>query len=289
MKVFSKILETTFFLQQQKNIGKTIGFVPTMGALHEGHLALMRQAKEENDLLVVSVFVNPIQFNKSSDLEKYPRNLEQDKMLLEKVDCDILFAPTVKEMYPEPIVKEYDFGKLGEVMEGANRPGHFNGVAIVVKRLFDIVIPNKAYFGEKDFQQLAIIKKLVTMEHLDIKIVSCPIIREKDGLAMSSRNERLSAQEREIAPFIHKTLQQAKKMTTNNSVAEVKKWIINEFKLNDAFALEYFEVSDDIDLQEVKEWQNSKNIMGFVVANMGNIRLIDNIRLFNNFADSNKG
>ncbi len=289
MKVFPKISETTSFLQQQKNIGKTIGFVPTMGALHEGHLALMRQAKEENDLLVVSIFVNPIQFNKSSDLEKYPRNLEQDKMLLEKVDCDILFAPTVKEMYPEPIVKEYDFGKLGEVMEGANRPGHFNGVAIVVKRLFDIVIPNKAYFGEKDFQQLAIIKKLVTMEHLDIKIVPCPIIREKDGLAMSSRNERLSAQEREIAPFIHKTLQQAKKMTTNNSVAEVKKWIINEFKLNDAFALEYFEVSDDIDLQEVKEWQNSKNIMGFVVANMGKIRLIDNIRLFNNFADSNKG
>jgi len=289
MKVFSKISETTSFLQEQRNIGKTIGFVPTMGALHEGHLALMQQAKEENDLLVVSVFVNPIQFNKSSDLEKYPRNLEQDKKLLERVKCDILFAPTVEEMYPEPIIKEYDFGMLGKVMEGANRPGHFNGVAIVVKKLFDITIPNKAYFGEKDFQQLAIIKKLVAMEHLNLEIVPCPIVREFDGLAMSSRNERLTAQQRKNAPFIYKTLQQALKMTASKSVMEVKSWVENEFSSNDAFGLEYFEVGDAVDLQQVKDWKGTKNIMGFVVANMRNVRLIDNIRLFNNFADSNNG
>ncbi len=289
MKVFSKISETTSFLQEQRNIGKTIGFVPTMGALHEGHLALMQQAKEENDLLVVSVFVNPIQFNKSSDLEKYPRNLEQDKKLLERVKCDILFAPTVEEMYPEPIIKEYDFGMLGKVMEGANRPGHFNGVAIVVKKLFDITIPNKAYFGEKDFQQLAIIKKLVAMEHLNLEIVPCPIVREFDGLAMSSRNERLTAQQRKNAPFIYKTLQQALKMTASKSVMEVKSWVENEFNSNDAFGLEYFEVGDAVDLQQVKDWKGTKNIMGFVVANMRNVRLIDNIRLFNNFADSNNG
>ncbi len=289
MKVFSKISETTSYLQEQKNIGKTIGFVPTMGALHEGHLELMRRAKAENDLLVVSVFVNPIQFNKSSDLEKYPRNLEQDKKLLERVKCDILFAPTVEEMYPEPIIKEYDFGKLGKVMEGANRPGHFNGVAIVVKKLFDITIPNKAYFGEKDFQQLAIIKKLVAMEHLNLEIVPCQIVREFDGLAMSSRNERLTAQQRKNAPFIYKTLQQALKMTASKSVTEVKSWVENEFSSNDTFELEYFEVGDAVDLQEVKDWKGTKNIMGFVVANMGNVRLIDNIRLFNNFADSNNG
>ncbi len=289
MKVFSKISETTSYLQEQKNIGKTIGFVPTMGALHEGHLELMRYAKAENDLLVVSVFVNPIQFNKSSDLEKYPRNLEQDKKLLERVKCDILFAPTVEEMYPEPIIKEYDFGKLGKVMEGANRPGHFNGVAIVVKKLFDITIPNKAYFGEKDFQQLAIIKKLVAMEHLNLEIVPCPIVREFDGLAMSSRNERLTAQQRKNAPFIYKTLQQALKMTASKSVMEVKSWVENEFNSNDAFGLEYFEVGDAVDLQQVKDWKGTKNIMGFVVANMRNVRLIDNIRLFNNFADSNNG
>ena len=276
-------------MQEQRNIGKTIGFVPTMGALHEGHLALMQQAKEENDLLVVSVFVNPIQFNKSSDLEKYPRNLEQDKKLLERVKCDILFAPTVEEMYPEPIIKEYDFGMLGKVMEGANRPGHFNGVAIVVKKLFDITIPNKAYFGEKDFQQLAIIKKLVAMEHLNLEIVPCPIVREFDGLAMSSRNERLTAQQRKNAPFIYKTLQQALKMTASKSVMEVKSWVENEFSSNDAFGLEYFEVGDAVDLQQVKDWKGTKNIMGFVVANMRNVRLIDNIRLFNNFADSNNG
>ena len=289
MKVFSKISDTTTFLQEQKSNGKTIGFVPTMGALHEGHLALMRQAKAENDLLVVSIFVNPIQFNKSSDLEKYPRNLEHDKQLLEKVDCDILFAPTVEEMYPEPVNKEYDFGELGNVMEGANRPGHFNGVAIVVNKLFEITVPNKVYFGEKDFQQLAIIKKLVKIENLNVEVVACPIVREDDGLAMSSRNERLSPRQRKNAPFIYKTLSKAKKMPIGKSVAEVKNWVENKFKLNAAFDLEYFEISDSTELQKVEDWLSAQNIMGFVVANMGNVRLIDNIKLFDNFAAVKKG
>lgn len=289
MKVFSKITETTAFIQKQKNSGLTIGFVPTMGALHEGHLSLMRQAKSENDLLVVSIFVNPIQFNNKKDLEKYPKTFEADSLMLEEVGCDILFAPSAIEMYPEPILKNYNFGLLGDVMEGANRPGHFNGVAIVVKKLFEICLPTKSYFGEKDFQQLAIINKLVKIENLDVEIIPCPTVRESDGLAMSSRNSRLSNEQRQIAPLIHKTLLQARKLAGNKSVNEVKIWVEKEFKSNVAFQLEYFEITDDADLQKVSNWNDAENIMGFVVANMGNVRLIDNIRLFNNFALSKEG
>lgn len=289
MKVFSKIAETTAFIQEQRNSGLTIGFVPTMGALHEGHISLMRQAKSENDLLVVSIFVNPIQFNNKSDLEKYPKTLESDSLMLEEVGCDVLFAPSAAEMYPKPIVKNYDFGKLGDVMEGANRPGHFNGVAIVVKKLFEICLPNKSYFGEKDFQQLAIINKLVKIENLDLEIVPCPIVRESDGLAMSSRNTRLSSNQRQIAPFIYEILLQARNLAGKKSVDEVKSWVENKFNSNKAFQLEYFEISDDVDLQRVSSWNEAENTMGFVVANMGNVRLIDNIRLFNNFALSKEG
>lgn len=289
MKVFSKISDTTAFIQKQKISGLTIGFVPTMGALHEGHLSLMRQAKSENDLLIVSIFVNPIQFNNKKDLEKYPKTFDADSLMLEEVGCDILFAPSAIEMYPEPILKNYDFGLLGDVMEGANRPGHFNGVAIVVKKLFEICLPTKSYFGEKDFQQLAIINKLVKIENLDVEIIPCQIVRESDGLAMSSRNSRLSNEQRQIAPFIHKTLVQARNLAGNNSVNDVKIWVENEFKSNVAFQLEYFEIADDADLQRVSNWNKAENIMGFVVANMGNVRLIDNIRLFNNFAFSKEG
>lgn len=286
MKFLAKIAETTAFIKEQRNLGKTIGFVPTMGALHEGHLSLMRKAKKENDLLVVSVFVNPIQFNNKSDLEKYPRDIESDSLMLEKVDCDVLFMPSVEEMYPEPIIKEYDFGKLGKVMEGANRPGHFNGVAIVVKKLFDICLPHKAYFGEKDFQQLAIINKLVKIENIDINIVACSIVREDDGLAMSSRNKRLNEKQRSKAPFIYKTLLHAQKMVEKNDVNDVKTWVENEINSNNSFQLEYFEISEDVDLQSVSVWNNGNNVMGFIVASMGNVRLIDNIRLFNSFADA---
>ncbi len=183
-----------------------IGFVPTMGALHEGHLSLVRQAKRESEIVVVSIFVNPIQFNNSDDLQKYPRDLDRDLDLLKEVGCDIVFAPSEAEMYPENPTESYAFGDLETVMEGAFRPGHFNGVAIVVKRLFDLIKPTAAYFGEKDFQQLAIIRALTEKENLSVEIVGCPIIREKDGLAMSSRNVRLSAEDRRIAPQIYKTL-----------------------------------------------------------------------------------
>ena len=289
MKVFTKISETTEFIRQQRNLGLRIGFVPTMGALHQGHLNLMKQAKLENDLLVVSIFVNPIQFNNKSDLNKYPRNLDSDSIKLQEIGCDILFAPSATEMYPEPIVKEYNFGILGEVMEGSNRPGHFNGVAIVVKKLFDICLPHKSYFGEKDFQQLAIINKLVKMENLDVEVIGCSIVREDDGLAMSSRNERLTEEDREEAPFIYKTLLKAKKLAENESTSFVKTWVKKEFKANKAFNLEYFEISESTDLQPVSEWNMGEIIMGFVVAHMGNIRLIDNIRLFDNFANTKRG
>jgi pantoate--beta-alanine ligase len=287
MEIFAKISDNRSFIEKLKEEGKTIGFVPTMGALHEGHLALMRKAKAENDILVVSIFVNPIQFNNKSDLDKYPRVIDDDIKLLEQINCDILFSPSANEMYPEPIHKEYDFGLLGQVMEGANRPGHFNGVAIVVKRLFDICIPDRAYFGEKDFQQLAIINKLVKIENMEVEIVSCPIVRENDGLAMSSRNMRLNQKQRKLAPFIFETLKSAKKIAPAKSVYDIKQWVENQFNNKKEFELEYFEISESVDLQPISDWSDTKTAMGFIVVKMGTVRLIDNIRIFNNFAASN--
>ncbi len=278
MLTFSKIKETTDFLEQEINQGRSIGFVPTMGALHEGHLELMRRAKKENDLLVVSIFVNPIQFNKSEDLEKYPRNLEADKKLLETVGCDVLFSPETEEMYPEEVNEKYDFWQLETVMEGAHRPGHFNGVAIVVKKLFEIVKPQRAYFGEKDFQQLAIIQKLVEMKKMPVEIVPCPIVREADGLAMSSRNARLTPEERTIAPRIFEILQYAKSKKDSICTGPMKQMVINMFEANEDFLLEYFEIADDKNLQAVTSWGKGEGIMGFVALQLGNVRLIDNVR-----------
>lgn len=278
MITLSKIKDTASFLQQEVNKGHTIGFVPTMGALHDGHLQLMRQAKKENDVLVVSIFVNPIQFNNPTDLEKYPRNLDKDKNLLETVGCDLLFAPEISEMYPDKVDEEYDFGLLETVMEGAKRPGHFNGVAIVVKKLFEIVKPHRAYFGEKDFQQLAIIQRLVHMEHMPVEIVPCPIVRENDGLAMSSRNERLSVEERAIAPFIFQTLQQAVDKKERETPESIKRRVIEGFKSKKYFQLEYFEIADDTNLQPVHNWKDANGVLGFIAVHLGNVRLIDNIR-----------
>ncbi|RLD41231.1 MAG: pantoate--beta-alanine ligase [Bacteroidetes bacterium] len=278
MLTFSKIKETTDFLEQEINQGRSIGFVPTMGALHEGHLELMRRAKKENDLLVVSIFVNPIQFNKSEDLEKYPRNLEADKKLLETVGCNVLFSPETEEMYPEEVNEKYDFWQLETVMEGAHRPGHFNGVAIVVKKLFEIVKPQRAYFGEKDFQQLAIIQKLVEMKKMPVEIVPCPIVREADGLAMSSRNARLTPEERTIAPRIFEILQYAKSKKDSICTGPMKQMVINMFEANEDFLLEYFEIADDKNLQAVTSWGKGEGIMGFVALQLGNVRLIDNVR-----------
>jgi len=279
MNVFKKISEATHYLENQKKAGKTIGFVPTMGALHDGHLELMRRAKSENDILTVSIFVNPIQFNNPDDLKKYPRDIEKDSKLLESVGCDILFVPDVNEMYPEEVNKTYDFGLLENVMEGAFRSGHFNGVAVVVKKLFEIILPDRAYFGEKDFQQLAIIQKLVEIENLPVKIVPCPIVRESDGLAMSSRNERLTKAERNLAPFIYKMLKSVKEKTSSMTVDEVKLMVENMFRDQPEFTLEYFEIAESINLQPVGSWRKTQGIVAFIAAFLGNVRLIDNIRI----------
>jgi len=279
MKTFSSIKETISFLEQQKIAGKSIGFVPTMGALHEGHLALMRQAKKENDLLVVSIFVNPVQFNNADDLKKYPRTPEADTKKLERVQCDVLFAPDTEEMYPEEITVQYDFGGLDKVMEGAFRPGHFNGVAVVVKKLFDIINPDRAYFGEKDFQQLTLIKKLTVIEKIPVEIVSCPIVRETDGLAMSSRNRLLSAKERKIAPFIYKTLQEAKHRRNHICANPLRQMIINIFEGNKQFRLEYFDIVNDETLQPISQWNDKIGTVACVAVWLGSVRLIDNIRI----------
>ena len=278
MKVFETINETIAYIDRQRADGYSIGFVPTMGALHEGHLELMRKAKNENKLLAVSVFVNPKQFNNPEDLEKYPRNLAKDMEALNGVGCNVLFAPEADEMYPKPENTNYDFGQLENVMEGASRKGHFNGVAIVVRKLFEIVKPHKAYFGEKDYQQLAIIKELVRKEDLAVEIVPCPIVREKDGLAMSSRNERLTYEERKIAPFIYQTLQNAKNKVPQLSPENLKTWVKKEFEKTGSFQLDYFEIADDTYLQSVQSWDNSIGTMGFIAVFLGKVRLIDNIR-----------
>lgn len=279
MQVFQRINDLRSFLDEQKAGGKLTGFVPTMGALHKGHLSLMQKAKAENDLLAVSIFVNPIQFNNPDDLKKYPRDVEADKKLLESVGCDVLFLPSEEEMYPEPVTRTYDFGKLVTVMEGVFRPGHFNGVAVVVHKLFDIVKPDRAYFGEKDFQQLAIIKKLVETERLPVEIVPCPIIREEDGLAMSSRNALLTPEQRKNAPFIYQKLLEAKRRKDILCVNHLRQMIINLFDANENFRLEYFEIVDDRNLQPVGNWNDSVGTVACVAAWMGEVRLIDNIRI----------
>ncbi len=279
MITFSKINETHDYLEGQKSNGKTIGFVPTMGALHDGHLELMRRAKKENDLLVVSIFVNPIQFNNPEDLNKYPRDLNKDSKLLLSVGCDVLFAPTANEMYPDEVVKKYDFGELENVMEGASRAGHFNGVGVVVSKLFNICIPHKSYFGEKDFQQLAIIKKLVEIESLSVEIVPCPIVREKDGLAMSSRNERLTPEERKSAPFIYEVLKEAKENSSFLCTNRLKQFVLNQFSDRKEFDVEYFELANDTDLQPIEAHDPGIGTIGFIAVNLGKVRLIDNIRI----------
>lgn len=277
-----KLVKTISELQQQlAESGKcgTIGFVPTMGALHAGHLSLVRNAMEENEMVVVSIFVNPTQFNDPKDLQRYPRDIEADLKLLEPTGCDLVFAPEPEEIYPEPDTRKFDFGKLETVMEGKHRPGHFNGVAQVISKLFRIVKPDKAYFGQKDFQQLAIIKQLVKQLQLPIEIVACPIIREESGLAMSSRNQLLSAVERENAAIINKTLQAAKKLSAKKSVQELTEWVTETINKNPLLYVEYFEVVDDETLQPVKSWKDSGTKIGCIAAYCGKIRLIDNIVL----------
>lgn len=274
------LVKTLRDLQHELNRFDTaslVGFVPTMGALHEGHLSLVRRAVAENSVVVVSVFVNPTQFNDPKDLERYPRTLENDLKLLEPTGCNIVFVPGVKEVYPEPDLRKFNFGKLETVMEGEHRPGHFNGVAQVVSKLFDMVKPNKSYFGLKDFQQLAIIKNMVKQLQLPVEIVPCAIIREKSGLAMSSRNELLSDEQRKNASVISETLFKAKELKKQKSVQELTEWVTERINQNSFLDVEYFEIVDDEQLQPVKNWDEENTKVGCVAVFCGKIRLIDNI------------
>jgi pantoate--beta-alanine ligase len=278
MKTFQEIISLQTEIEAARKEGKRIGFVPTMGALHQGHLSLIAESKANSDITVCSIFVNPLQFNNPDDFEKYPVVPRKDIELLAKSNCELLFMPGVKEMYPEKVSEKYDFGELEKVMEGAFRPGHFNGVGIVVKRLFDIVKPDLAFFGEKDYQQLLIIRKLVEIHHLDVQIVACKIIREADGLAMSSRNMRLSQEQRSVAPFIYKTISKAVSEWRQYSPDGLKEWVSKEFAGNDQFKLDYFELSDANNLQPVKQWKSGQECIACIAVYMGEIRLIDNIR-----------
>jgi pantoate--beta-alanine ligase len=259
--------------------GATTGFVPTMGALHQGHLALVRQAVSENKQVVVSIFVNPTQFNDPKDLKNYPKNLDADLRKLEDTGCDIVFAPAVEEIYPHPDHRRFDFGPLDQVMEGKFRPGHFNGVAQVVSRLFAIVKPDRAYFGLKDFQQVAIIKKMTAMLQSPVEIVSCATVRESNGLAMSSRNQLLTEEEREQAAHIYKTLTQAAKLKSEKNVIDLKRWVVDEINNNSFLTVEYFEIVDNENLQPVASWKNAGAATGCIAVFCGKVRLIDNIQM----------
>lgn len=280
MKIFNTKQEIKSYLTTQKEEHKTIGFVPTMGALHQGHLSLVKKAKKKNDIVVVSIFVNPTQFDKKEDLTNYPKTIENDTQLLESISCGVLFFPSVEEIYDHHILSEkFDFDGLEHQMEGKFRPGHFDGVGTIVKTLFKIVAPNKAYFGQKDFQQLQIIKKMVRKNRLNVKIKGCPIFRENDGLAMSSRNTRLSKEQRAAAPFIYKVLKKVRKKFGPENIIELNEWVENQFKMHPFFKLEYFTIADEKSLETIKNRESNKKYRAFIAVFAGKIRLIDNIRL----------
>jgi len=282
LKQFSSIKALRSFLAKIRIQGKSIGFVPTMGALHEGHLTLVRRSKMENDLTVCSIFINPIQFNNKEDLDKYPRMLHLDAVLLEKEGCDVIFAPEAEEMYPkmESDTMNVDFGMLDKVMEGKFRPGHFKGVAIVVKKLFDVVEPTRAYFGKKDFQQLAVIRHMVKSMAIPVEIVPCNTVRENDGLAMSSRNMRLTIHERNIAPHIYEVLCKVREKVGKLPVWELKEWAVKKIQENPEFNVEYLEIGDRETLMPLENWNLKENAVVFTAVYLGDIRLIDNIELF---------
>lgn len=256
-----------------------VGFVPTMGALHAGHRSLVERARKENETVVVSVFVNPTQFNDKGDLKRYPRTPEADAALLEAAGADLVLMPSVEEIYPEPDTRQFDFGEVDKVMEGATRPGHFNGVAQVVSRLFDMVKPARAYFGEKDFQQIAVIKAMVAQLGLEVEIVECPIIRAEDGLALSSRNELLTTEHRAIAPAIYRTLQAAVEKSHTLTPAELKAWVEAEINGTELLKAIYYQSVDALTMQEVEAWSDAERIQGCIAVQAGEIRLIDNIRI----------
>ncbi len=256
-----------------------IGFVPTMGALHAGHRSLVERARKENKTVVVSVFVNPTQFNDKNDLKHYPRTPEADEAMLREVGVDFVLMPSVEEIYPEPDTRQFDFGRIDKVMEGATRPGHFNGVAQVVSHLFEIVRPARAYFGEKDFQQIAVIRAMVRQLEIPVTLIPCPIVRGEDGLALSSRNQLLTPEHRIAAPHIYATLRQGVEMSHSLSPEALKKWVIEEVERNPLLKVIYYQSVDADTMQEVTSWEESAWIQGCIAVQAGEIRLIDNIRI----------
>jgi pantoate--beta-alanine ligase len=277
MKILKTIIEVDFALKLQREKNISVGFVPTMGALHQGHISLVQKSKEENLVTIVSIFVNPTQFNDKTDLKNYPRTPELDLALIQECGVDYVFMPSEKEMYPEADNRIFDFGMLEKVMEGKHRPGHFNGVAQVVSKLFNIIKPTRAYFGQKDFQQLAIIRRMVEILELPVVVVSCPIVREPDGLAMSSRNLLLSPAHRKSSSLISKTLFDALNNTSSYSVEELINWVVATINKDPNLIVEYFEFANAITLEPISNWESAKSIVGCIAVKAGNIRLIDNI------------
>lgn len=280
MKIFDNIVDLQNELFYLRKANKKIGLVPTMGALHQGHASLVKQCVADNDITIVSVFLNPTQFNDPKDLERYPRTFEEDCNILNEVGADIVFAPTPKEMYPTPDNRHFEFPPTSTVMEGAKRPGHFNGVCQVVSRLFYITKPHNAYFGEKDWQQICVIKQLVKYLNLDINIIECPIIREESGLAMSSRNSLLTSEERAIAANIYRILKESVAKKDSLSVDELQQEVINSINAIDQLEVEYFEIVDGNTLETVHSWDDSPYIVGCITVYCGAtpIRLIDHIK-----------
>ena len=280
MKVFSKIVQLQNALFDERKAGKSVGLVPTMGALHEGHASLVRRSVQDNDVTVVSVFVNPTQFNDKNDLKNYPRNLDADCRLLEECHADYVFAPEVEDMYPTPDKRQFEYPPVSTVMEGAHRPGHFNGVCQVVSRLFYIVRPDRAYFGEKDWQQIAVVKAMVRHLQLGVQIVECPIVREADGLALSSRNTRLAPDERAIAPTIYKALKDSKEYAKTHSLKDTHDHVVDQINAVEGLRVEYFSIVDGNTLQDIADWDDSPYVVGCITVYCGKtpIRLIDHIK-----------
>ena len=280
MIVFKKIVDLQDALARAREKHLSIGFVPTMGALHAGHASLVQRAVGDNDISVVSIFLNPTQFNDKSDLEHYPQTFEADCKLLESVGATYVFAPSVEEMYPTADTRVFDFPPVTTVMEGEKRPGHFNGVCQVVSRLFDIVQPDRAYFGEKDWQQIAVVKRLVQFMGSNIDIIECPIVRETSGLAMSSRNERLTADERKLAANIYKTLKESLEMAKTHALEDTRQWVIKEINKHEGLDVEYFAIVDGQTLTDIGNWEDSDEVVGCITVYCGKtpIRLIDHIK-----------
>ena len=278
MLVVDTISQLRAVLAQARAEGKSVGLVPTMGALHEGHASLVERSVAENEVTVVSVFVNPTQFNDKGDLERYPRTLDADCLLLERLGVDYVFAPSVEEVYPEPDTRVFDFTPLDKVMEGIYRPGHFNGVAQIVSKLFVYVEPNRAYFGEKDFQQLAIIREMVRQMGFNLEIIGCPIVREQDGLALSSRNALLSDEQRHTALAISKMLFASVEYAKNHTLPETKRMVEEAIAATDGLELEYYEIVDGNTLQPIASWDDTAYVVGCITVYCGKVRLIDNIR-----------